>query len=139
MRSAPRRFSSSDNSRPRNSISNISRNAGRIFKGMSLKMSSAMPALKDDALLVCHRIADKDPILGPCLWRLMSELRWGAVAGYSRKNNVIVVSYLDLQLQLQRKRSPQVGVWRRAQMRFTSTALVIMVIAVTLLALMLFA
>jgi hypothetical protein len=42
------------------SISNIPRNAGRIFEGMSLKMSSAMPA--HDPLLVCHRIADADPI-----------------------------------------------------------------------------
>jgi hypothetical protein len=33
-----------------------------MFAGMSLKMSSAMPALEDDALLVCHRIADADPI-----------------------------------------------------------------------------
>jgi hypothetical protein len=35
---------------------------GRIFEGMSLKMSSAMPALEHDPLLVCHRIADADPI-----------------------------------------------------------------------------
>jgi hypothetical protein len=32
------------------------------FEGMSLKMSSAMPALEHDALLVCHRIADANPI-----------------------------------------------------------------------------
>ena len=53
----------------------ISRNAARSFNGMSLKMSSAMPALEDDALLVCHRIADADPILSSYLSRLMSELR----------------------------------------------------------------
>jgi hypothetical protein len=33
-----------------------------MFEGMSLKMSSAIPALEHDALLVCHRIADADPI-----------------------------------------------------------------------------
>jgi hypothetical protein len=38
-------------------------NAARSFNGMSLKMSSAMPALEDCALLVCHLIADCDPIL----------------------------------------------------------------------------
>jgi hypothetical protein len=38
------------------------RNAGCMLEGMSLKMSSAMPALEQDALLVCHRIADADPI-----------------------------------------------------------------------------
>jgi hypothetical protein len=46
-----------------------------MFEGMSLKMSSAMPPLEDDALLLCHRIADEDPISSSYLPRLMSELR----------------------------------------------------------------
>jgi hypothetical protein len=33
-----------------------------MLEGMSLKMSSAMPALEQDGLLVCHRVADADPI-----------------------------------------------------------------------------
>jgi hypothetical protein len=63
VRSAMRR-SPSGSSRSRKSCSSISRNAARSFGGISLKMSSAMPALDgDNALLVCHLMADSGPTL----------------------------------------------------------------------------
>src|SRR5262249_9584449 len=53
-----RRSSSAGSSRPRNSCWSISAKAARSFGAISRMISSTMLALEDDALLVCHLIAD---------------------------------------------------------------------------------
>jgi hypothetical protein len=68
-RSARRRNLPSESSRPRNSCSSISRNAARSFGGINLKRSAKISALEDDALLVCHLIAEFRSHIALSRWR----------------------------------------------------------------------
>src|SRR4029077_16076161 len=68
-RSARQRNLPSGSSRPRNSCSSILRNAARSFGGINLNRSATISGFEDDALLVCHLIAEFRSHIALSRWR----------------------------------------------------------------------
>jgi hypothetical protein len=88
VRSATRRSSSSRSSRPRSSCASISWKAARSFGGISRITSSMTLALEDDALLVCHLIAEFRCDIELMLSRTRVGIRPSGGSGiFAQKNN----------------------------------------------------